>query len=459
MQDHSHRYSILVITTLASFMTAFASSSVNVALPSIGRELGMNAVELSWISTALLLATAVFLVPFGRIADIVGRKKIFTLGIVLYTVSSILAGYAPNGALLIAGRLFQGFSGAMIFATSSAIVVSVFDKKERGMAIGINTASVYIGLSAGPFFGGILTAALGWRSLFLLTAMLGALILPVIILRMKGEWAESAGESIDVPGGLIYAAALTALVLGFSMLPRLPGIVLTAFGVLGIAAFIFFESRVDQPILDVKLFSGNPAFAFSNLAALLSYSATFSVVFFMSFYLQVVRGMSPQHAGFVLVAQPLFQAVFSPLAGKISDRVEPRIPASLGMGLTVAGLVLLAFLTPATPVSWVVFCLSLLGFGFALFSSPNTHAVMSSVDKRFLGVASATLGSMRSIGQMFSMGCAMLLVALMVGNVAAGPESAPGFLKAMKAGFVLSAVLCVIGLFASLSRGDVHRAE
>ena len=204
------------------------------------------------------------------------------------------------------------------------------------------------------------------------------------------------------------------------------------------------------------MFSGNTVFTFSCLAALVNYSATSAVGFLLSLYLQYTRGFGPERAGLVLIAAPVMQAVMSPLAGRMSDRVEPRIVASLGMGLTVAGLVVLTFIGPGTPLALIVASLLLLGIGFGLFSSPNMNAIMSSVEQRCYGVAGSMLATVRMVGQMLSMGIVMLLFALLIGNVEIPAASAASFLVSMRVAFVVFALLCFGGVFASLSRGRLH---
>lgn len=451
-----NRNVVLAITTAVSFLTAFTSSAVNIALPSVGTEFSMDAVLLGWVNTAFLLSSAVFLVPMGKLGDISGRKKVFLIGLLVMIGALVLSVLSRDGTVFILTRALQGVGGAMIFATSAAIVVSVFPPEIRGRAIGLNTASVYVGLSAGPFLGGILTHAFGWRSVFWASIAVAVPVIPVILLFIRTEWAEARGENLDWRGSLLYAASLTVLILGFSRLPAVDGIALVSAGIIGIAAFCLVELKVKNPVLNVRLFSGNRIFAFSNLAAMINYSATFSVVFFLSIYLQAVKGMTAQAAGALLVVQPLVQAVLSPIAGRMSEKVEPRILASSGMALCSAGLVLLAFLGGNTGLAYIVTSLALLGTGFALFSSPNTNAVMSSVDRKQFGVASATLGTMRLLGQMFSMASALLLFAVFIGHVRVGPSAAAPFLNAMRTGFGVFAALCAAGIYISLSRGRVH---
>jgi EmrB/QacA subfamily drug resistance transporter len=431
-------------------------SSLNVALPSLGNEFAMSAVLLSWVPTSYLLSSSVCLVPFGRLADIVGRRRIFLIGILLYTLSSLLCAVAPGAGFLIGARVLQGISAALMFGMSIAILTSVFPANERGKALGINSAAVYIGLSLGPFVGGILTQQLGWRSIFWMNVPLGLVMVALVLTKVRGEWSESRGARFDLAGSVIYSFALIALMYGFSLLPGIAGAGTIAAGILGLFVFVRMERRTESPVLDINLFLHNRVFAFSNLAAFINYSATFAVTFLLSLYLAYVRGLTPQETGLVLVVQPVMMALFSPFAGMLSDRIEPRLVASLGMGVIVAGLVFLAFLTAATPLWAIAAALALLGFGFALFSSPNTNAVMSSVGKPVYGVAAGTLATMRMTGQTLSIGIAMLVFALVVGKVQITPEHYPQFLLSVNIAFAIFSVLCVGGVFSSLRRGNIR---
>lgn len=454
--DPRMKNSVLLMATVSSFLLPFMASAVNVALPSIGADFAMNAVALSWVATAYLLGAAMFLVPLGRVADIVGRKRIFILGVSLFALISLALALSPSGGLLIGLRVLQGVGGTMTFATSMAILMSVFPASERGRALGITTAAVYVGLAMGPFVGGFLTQHFGWRSVFFVNVPLGIFILAVVFSKLKGEWREADGEKLDIPGSLLYSLALLAIIYGFSLLPQFAGGALIVIGIAGMAAFLKWETVARSPMLDLRLFRGNIPFIFSNLAAFINYSATFAVTFLLSLYLQYIKGLSPQGAGMVLVAQPAVMALFSPVAGRWSDHQEPRVVASIGMTLTTLGLVLLVFLGDSTPLSYIVLALVVLGSGFGLFSSPNTNAVMSAVDKRSYGVASAVVGTMRLTGQTFSMGIAMLIFALILGRAPIVPENYPQFLHSARIAFLLFAILCGLGILASLARGKVR---
>ena len=447
---------VLLVATMASFLFPFTFSAVIIALPTIGKELSLDAVTLGWIATAYLLSSATLLVPFGRIADIYGRKKIFTCGIVIFTLSSLFSGMASSVTMLISCRVFQGIGGAMLAGTVVALLTTVFPANERGKVLGINVAATYIGLSLGPVLGGILTQHLGWRSIFFLSAFLGLAVIGVVLWKLKGEWTGAKGERFDFVGSVIYSLGLVALVYGFTLLPAISGVWLIVGGAIGLSAFTKWEMRTRSPVLDISLFRNSKAFTFSNLAALINYSATFAVAFLISLYLQYVKGFNPQGAGLILVAMPAMQAIFSPLAGRLSDRIEPRLIASAGMTLTTVGLIIFIFLNEKTPLELIIGNLILIGFGFALFSSPNTNAVMSSAPNTAYGVASATLATMRQVGMVFSMGITMLMFALYMGRVQITPEYYPLFQESMKTSFRIFAVLCFGGIVASLARGKVR---
>jgi EmrB/QacA subfamily drug resistance transporter len=429
---------------------------VNIALPTIGKELSLDAVILGWIATAYLLSTAALLVPFGRIADIYGRKKIFIFGTVIHTLSSLLSGMANSATMLISCRVFQGIGGAMVVGTAAALLITVFPANERGKVLGINIAATYMGLSLGPALGGVLTQNLGWRSIFFLSALLGLVVIGVALWKLKGEWTGAKGERFDLVGSVIYILALVALVYGFTLLPEMSGVWLIIGGVIGLSAFVKWEMKTRSPVLNMSLFRNSKTFTLSNLAALIHYSATFAIAFLMSLYLQYLKGFDPESAGLILIAMPAMQAIFSPLAGRLSDRIEPRVIASAGMALTTVGLVIFIFLNEATPLELIIGNLLLMGFGFAFFSSPNTNAVMSSAPNTAYGVASATLGTMRGIGMVLSMAITMLMFTVYIGRVQITPEHYPLFQESMKTSFIIFAVLCFGSIFASLARGKVR---
>jgi len=457
MPQPSNRQYVLLLASLASFLGSFMGSAVNIALPTIGREFHAGAISLGWITTAYLLASTVSLLPFGRLADIRGRRRVFAIGIAVYTMSSLLCALSPSTAWLIAFRVLQGVGGAMIFSTSAALVTSAYPQEERGKALGWNVAAIYTGLSFGPVLGGILTQHLGWRTLFLVNVPLGLMILGLVSWKVKQEWIEFKGARFDVLGTLIYGAGIISLMIGLSELPAMDGLLLVLCGVFALSGFVAWELRNDSPLFNLRLFRHNRTFAFSNIAALVNYSATAAVAFLLSLYLQYNRGLSAGIAGVVLVSQPIVQTLFSPFAGRLSDRIQPRIVVSIGMTMTLVSVSLFAFLGTHTPLALIIGNLAWLGLSLALFSSPNTNAIMSSVDRRLYGVAAGTLATMRTMGQMMSMAVAMFLLSLFVGNAAVTSANADRFLLTTRVSFGLFGVFCILGVLASLARGNLDR--
>ena len=456
MTDKKQLYILLLATTLSSFLTPFMGSAINVALPFMAKELSMTALSLSWVASSFILAAAITLVPLGRLADMYGRKKSFLYGAIIFTAASLLCAWSPTQTFLIAARVIQGIGGAMIFSTGTAMLVSAYPAGDRGKILGINIAAVYIGLTIGPFIGGLLTEHLGWRYIFLFTAILGIIIILIVAAMIKEEWSGTRGEGFDFVGSLLYAIALFAIMYGFSLLPSWRAGLLICLGVLCLVFFIFQQLKHPSPLLDIRLFLDNKVFAFSNLAALINYCATFAVTFLLSLYLQHIKMLTPSQTGIVLVAAPFVQAFFSPLAGRLSDRFEPQIISSIGMALNVIGLIPLIFIHKYTSIHYIVFCLILLGLGFALFSSPNVNATMSAVENKFYGVASATLGTMRLTGQMFSMGITMLVFAVILGNHPISEANNTLLLESTQIIFAILAIICCGGIFASATRGKVH---
>ncbi|HUJ70194.1 MAG TPA: MFS transporter [Syntrophorhabdales bacterium] len=447
---------VLFAATVSSFLSPFTISSTNVALPTIARQFHMGAILMTWVPMAYILAGVTLLLPFGKVADIYGRKKVFVYGIALFTLASLVSGLALSSSMFILSMAILGIGGSMVFGTGMAVLLSVYPPSERGKVLGVTIGAVYVGLSVGPFVGGFLTEQLGWRSIFLVNVPLGLAILGLVLWKLKGEWAEAAGERFDLVGSVVYCVAIVAVMYGFQMVSQVSGALILSGGVAGLCLFLYWETRVRYPILDWSLFRHNRVFALSNAATFINYSATYALAYLISLYLQQIKHLSPQGAGLVMVSQPVMQAIFTPYAGKLSDRVEPQKVASYGMGLTVIGLVAFAFLSEKTGLPFVVAVLALHGFGFALFSSPNTNAIMGSVEKRYYGVASNIVSSMRLLGNSFSIGTAMLVFSHYIGEAQITVQNRSAFLVSVRLIFVVFALLCLIGVFASLARGKMR---
>ncbi len=448
----------MLVTSNSAFFSAFVGSALTVALPALGKEFSLNASQLGWVITTYILPMAILLLPMGRLADLAGRKRLFFLGNLIFTVTSVLSVLARGPVLFFFSRFLQGVGASMISSNSAAILSSVTPPTKRGQALGINTAMVYLGLSVGPFVGGILISLWGWRLIYLVTIGFGILN-TLLIPRLLPQENLKKGHPFDLTGAALYSLALFLFIPGTAKLPFLTGFLLLLGSLSLVPLFLFQQRRSPFPLIDKSLLRGNSLFLLTNLTTFIHYASIWASSFLLTLYLQNVRGLSPQTTGLILLSQPVIMFLLSPITGSLSDRMEPRILASSGMVLTTLSLASMAFLTPSTPLSLVVGSLLLLGFGYGLFSSPNTNAIMGSVEKKDFGFAAASLGTMRLTGQSLSMSLAMVVLALIVGNRPLTQEASPQLVQAMRVVFCIQAPLAALGIFTSLSRGAVRKKD
>ena len=464
MERADRKWLILSAVSVGTFMATLDGSIVNISLPSLQADFAVPLAAVEWVVVAYLLTLGSLLLPFGRLGELLTFKQVYLAGFALFTVASILCGAAPGPAVLIGFRVVQGVGAAMLQAMGPAIVARTFGPGERGRALGINAISVSIGLSLGPALGGFLTEVGSWRAIFLINAPVGlfailwaARILPV----------ERAGgrRPFDLRGAALSAAALFALLLaliegeawGWSS-PAIVGLLAGA-AVVG-AIFLLVERRADHPMMDLQLFRIR-AFAAGNASVVIVFAGLFTATFLMPFLLQGGAGYSPLEAGLLLTPIPIATAAVAPFSGALSDRIGPRLPASVGVATMVGGLFLLTQLPARIEVADLVWRLALIGIGQGLFMSPNTSAVLGSVPRRRLGTASATLAQMRINGQALGIAASGAVVALRLpGHLAelAGlpsPEAVQGvaFGLAVRDAFVLAAIVCCVAVVTSLVRG------
>ncbi len=453
MNQPVSRSAVLFAVCMAHFLMPFMMSSVGIALPVIGREFHASALQLGLVETTYVLSASIFLLSMGRFGDIHGRRRIFQTGLLVFGGMGGLISQAWSIEVVIALRFLQGMGGAMVMATTMAMLVSTYPVAERGKALGIAVASVYAGISCGPFVGGMLVELLGWRSIFYLIFPLSLLTWGVTRLKIKTEWAEAKGEPFDWWGATTYAAAVMLLVISVTNLSRggwAWALLMLANLLLGL--FLFQQSRHPYPLLNLSLLLNNRVFALSNLAALFNYAATFGVTFFLSLYLQYVKGMSPSQAGLILIVQPIVQTLFSPFCGRLSDRIPASYVATTGMALCAVGLAVASTLQAASALAVVYLLLVLMGLGFALFSSPNVSLIMGSVEPKYLGVASGLNSSMRTLGMMTSMMIITLIFAYLMNDQPVTPATEPQFLASMRLALLIFSGLCVVGIGCSLGR-------
>lgn len=443
----------LSIIAAVQFLTPFMLSSIGVALPAIGKELHASGVQLGLVTMAYTLGVSLFLLPMGRFADIYGRRKIFVAGALVMTLATLALAFAPMVELLILCRLGQGIGAAMITSTSLAILTSAFPPGQRGRAMGIATACVYLGISIGPLLAGFMVEYLSWRWIFYVAALIAALAFFYALFGLHGEWADAKGEYFDYFGAFLYLPALFALIIGVLEHQRLPfGYGTAAAGLAGLVLFLIHESRTAQPMLPVREIIRNKIFFFSNVATLLNYAASFPVAFFFSIYLQVVLGMSPKTTGLILVVQPLIQTLCSPVVGRLTERWPASNLATLGMIFCAVGIATASFLTAHSNL-WEIFpVLLLMGLGFGFFSTPNNLVIMESVLQREYGMAASVIATMRTLGMLTSMTIITALLEMYLGTRQVGPATVIEFVASQRMAMWVFAGLSVLGIFFSMQR-------
>lgn len=443
---------VLFMVVLSAFATPIMLSATNVALPTISKYFSLDAVTVTWIPMAYLMASAMFVLIFGRCADLFGRKKVFIIGIIAVVLTSFFTAVSANISMLLIGRFLQGVGAAMLYATQMSMVTSVFSPKNRGKAIGLVVTAVYFGLAAGPLLGGIVLDSFGWRIALLTHIPLTLVALILATFFVKEEWKGEEG-AFDFSGSVLYF-----LLLGFLCLAAAN--ILSFFGgalVLGflVCLFLFLSHSLksSSPIIDVRLFYDNVMFSRSCCASLIMYAATYANVFLVSLYLQELKGLSATNAGLIMSIQPVTMAIFSTGFGGMSDKIEPRILSSIGILLTSVALAVLSNLSSASPLISFVSALILAGMGFSLFASPNTNAIMSSVNKKDYGAASAAVATMRMLGQLTSMVLVALLMSLVIGDQLIDESSLPLLEQLIQLSFGVAALICIPGMILSLFRG------
>jgi EmrB/QacA subfamily drug resistance transporter len=439
---------LLLVGILVSFLTPFVRSSINLALPALAFEFDLSAVFLTWISTVYLLVNAILYIPFGRIGDIYGRKRIFQYGLIIFTISSFISAFSPSGEIFLAFRVLQAIGNAMIFANLNAMISSAFPENERGRAFGLTSMGVFAGLIFGPILGGAITEMVGWRTLFYLDTLIG-IIAVFAITRFKYDWIDAEGEKLDILGSFILGLSLLAIIYGFSDFTHNYSLFLVIAGIIGLSLFYLVEKRVTYPLINLGLFSSK-SFTFGSITAFINYAAFVSVGFILTLYLQYLKGYDPLTAGLIVSVQSIMMVLVSPFAGRLSDKIDPEKVSTAGMVLTTLGVALMTLITFENALYLGGCSLIIFGAGIGLFYSANTKVVISAVDKKYFGVASATLSDVRSMGQIFGMGIIMIIISTIMGNVEIMPSNFPQLILSLRISLVALAILSAVGIFTSL---------
>ncbi len=459
MRTLDRKWLILSSVSLGTFMATLDGSIVNISLPKIQGAFGIGISTVEWVSVGYLLVVGAFLLPFGRLGEILTFKRVYLTGFVLFTLASILCGLAPNAASLIAFRAIQGIGAAMLQAMGPAIVARTFGPGERGRALGLNAVSVSIGLSLGPALGGLLTEIGTWRAIFFVNAPIGLI---AVLWANRILPAEDGAEhvSFDLAGAALSSVGLLSLLLalsqgqGWGWTSRLVLGLLTIFAVCAVA-FAVVETRSRHPMLDLRLFRIRP-FAVGNLSVVVAFIGLFTATFLLPFFLESGAHFSPLEAGLLLTPVPISQALVAPFSGALSDRIGQRLPASLGIAVLVAGLLSLTWLPTQFAIGDLIWRLVLVGLGMGLFMSPNSSAVLGSVPRPRIGTASGTLAQMRIDGQALGIALSSAVVAIRLPVHEATIGQAGALVLAIHDAFAIAALIAAIGIVASFFGGSVR---
>ncbi|BDG60776.1 MFS transporter [Caldinitratiruptor microaerophilus] len=461
------KWFVLGVVGVGTFMSALDGSVVNIAIPLIQRHYGATIGDVSWVVTAYLLAISSLLLAFGRLGDMWGYKGVYSAGYAVFGAGSLLSGLAPDLGALVAARALQGVGASMLMAIAPALIATSFPAAERGRALGLQATLTYAGLTVGPSLGGWIAGRFGWHWVFLVGVPVSAAggLLALAVLKDGGRRVR---QRFDLPGAGLLAAGLTAILLALSRGEtwgwRSPAVtVLLAGGGLLLALFVVQERRAADPMMPLWLL-GRPAFAGGVAAAYLQYTVVFMLTFLLPFYLQGLRGLSPQQAGAVMTAQPVAMVAVAAASGWLSDRVGSRLPATAGMAALGAGLWLMARAGIQTSPGDLMARLGLVGLGSGLFTAPNNSAILGAAPRDRQGVASGLLAAARNVGMVTGVALAGSLFAFLRGRLlAAGADPGGAFLAAFRATVLVAVGLAAAGALLSLLRpdteGDGRRGE
>ena len=428
-------------------------AAVNVAIPNLAADLNASADLVGWLPTLYLLSSVAFMLPCGKLADNYGRKRVYAAGLALNALAAMMSALATGIEWVLIWRFIQGAAGAMIFGTGVAIITSVTPAHKRGTALGVVASCVYVGLTIAPALGGWLTEIWSWRAVFYFQIPLVLGLLVFIKLKLPGDWKNDNHSKFDWLGSAQFAVFSASLVYGLSQLPSMLGWISLAISVLSLLLFIVHQSRHDEPLIRVQMFRESRVFSLSLTTSFFMYGSNFAIVFLMSLYLQYVRGFGPADAGQILLLQALSMAIIAPFAGKLADKLQPRIVATLGCIIVALGFALLNQIDSTTSTTYISGSLLLVGIGFGLFSTPNNTAIMGSVNSQEVGVASASMNLSRTIGNLFGMSLVNLMVQYYIGDVALSAQQNPAIMSTVSLAFSMSLGFVLVACVVSGLRG------
>lgn len=459
----NYRWYVLATAATGTFMATLDSSIVNVAMPTISAQLNSDLSTLQWIVTAYLLTITSLLPVFGRLADLVGRKKVFGVGFIVFIIGSALCGLAQNIWFLVGTRIIQAIGAAMLMSNSAAIITAIFPPKERGKALGLIGTVVALGSLTGPALGGILISLAGWRSIFFINVPIGLIGSAAALLILPIDVPTKGEESFDFLGAFTFTFGMILVLLGitngedwgWSSLPVLSSLVL---GAALLTLFILTERKVNHPMINLSLFRNQP-FLIGNLSGGLSFTAMFANNMILPFYLQGILNYSPAQAGLILMVFPIVMAVVAPLSGHASDKFGPIVLTTSGLTITGIGLFYFSNLSATASFYHIIPACMLTGLGAGMFQSPNNSSVMSSVPPQKLGIAGGINSLVRNLGMVVGIAWSVSLFDALGGVSRPQSDQIPIFMSAYHTVMLVAMTIAFVAAVISFNRKSYAKAK
>lgn len=455
--NENRKYIYIILTAaIGSFTMAYASNGLSVILPTLASYFHISNILENWIVYIYLLVLSVAGVPLAKICGRYGLKSSFKLGLIIFSLGSLISMLSFDVVVMIMGRILQAIGATMTFVTNVSMITAEIPVNNRGRALGINVTGVYLGITISPTISGILVQNLSWRFVFLITILL-AMISYCLLCKIVDEW-KLEEASLDKIGSVIYVFGIGLLLYGFTILNTHIGVALVVTSLILLAIFVRYELKRENPVYEMRLFK-NVNYTTSNIVALIAYLSTYVVSYVLNYHFQYIMALDAQTSGLILISTPVMMLLIAAQAGKLSDRINPAILQLLGVTLITIAIALISQISYTTPIYMIVIAMIIQGIGHGFFSTPNNNIILSSVDnKKDIPTASASVATVRNLGQSFSLGILTVTFAFIMGNVEIQPsnydllvQSNQTTMLIITALSILAIVLSVIGLKSSMN--------
>lgn len=474
LKKDNYKWMALSCTSLGALMAVLNGTSLTIALPDVMKGLNASLSIITWVLMGYMLAMTILVPSIGRIADMVGRKKLYVSGFAIFTIASILCSISETGVQLLLFRLLQSIGGSLLVANSTAIVTDAFPKKELGKALGINGMIISVAAVIGPILGGFLVSYGGWRNIFYINIPVGVIGTIWAAIQLREIFKVTEKQKFDFLGTITFSLGMLSLLVAlttgaFGSWKNLSVIILFIVAVILLIAFIYIENKVEQPMMDLRLFKIR-IIAFAYASTLLNGIARGAVTLLLTFFFQGIKGIDPLKAGFLLAPFAVAMMVMSPLSGYLSDKYGARVLSTLGLFISAIGLLGMMTISTTTSIMELVILMLIMGAGSGLFFTPNTSCVMNNVPSDKRGIAAGVRTMMNNGGNVLSIAISMAIIAssispkamqaLFVGTqVGAQGIAINDFIHGLRIAFTISLICSLIAAVMSYMRGTEQHWE